>query len=50
MPSKGKDQKTPAQRADDRALRDLKSAHPAEYDKIRKQHADKLKEKEGIGK
>jgi len=48
MPSK--DQKTPAQQVDDRALRDLKSAHPAEYDKIRKQYADKLKEKEGTSK
>ena len=46
MVSKPKDKKTPAQKADEKAMSDLKSAHPKEYDEIRKRHLDKAKEAE----
>ena len=42
-----KDKKSPEQQADERAMKDLKTAHSAEYDKLKKEHADKLKEKQG---
>jgi hypothetical protein len=43
--AKGK--KSPDKQADDNAMRDLKSAHAAEFDQLKKEHAERLKEKQG---
>ena len=40
-----KDKKSPEQQADERATKDLKSAHAQEFDQLKQQHVDKLKEK-----
>ena len=39
---KKKDKKTPEQQADEKAMSDLKSAHSAEYDQLKRQYKDKM--------